>query len=99
IATPDYLHLQMCLAALDAGKHVFVEKPLSTSLAEADEMVLAASRSSTITMVSFNHRWIPAYAKAHSAISTGSIGRPRMAYARKNDRIFVPTEMLSWADR
>lgn len=99
VATPDHLHREICLAALESGKHVFVEKPLTTSLAEADELVAVAAGKQTTLMVSFNHRWIPAYARAHREIAQGAIGRPRMAYARKNDRIFVPTEMLSWADR
>jgi len=99
VATPDYLHGEICMAAIEAGKHVFVEKPLTTSLAEADELVEAAQRSDVAVMVSFNHRWIPPYARAYAEIRGGRIGKPRMASARKNDRIFVPTEMLSWADR
>ena len=48
-------------------------------------------------MTCFNHRWIPSYARARQEIEAGRIGRPVLAYARKNDRIFVPTRMLSWA--
>lgn len=97
VATPDDQHHEICAAALAAGKHVFVEKPLTTSLAAADDLMGAAESAGTILMVCFNHRWIPAYARAMQEIEAGNIGRPRMAYARKNDRIFVPTEMLSWA--
>ncbi|MGD7705459.1 Gfo/Idh/MocA family protein [Microlunatus sp. Y2014] len=97
VATPDDRHHEICLAALAAGKHVFVEKPLTTSLAEADELVTAVEQADTTLMTCFNHRWMPPYARAKAEIAAGNIGRPRMAYARKNDRIFVPTEMLSWA--
>lgn len=97
VATPDDQHAEICAAALAAGKHVFVEKPLTTSLDSADALVAAAERAGTVLMVCFNHRWMPPYARAMQEIEAGAIGRPRMAYARKNDRIFVPTEMLSWA--
>lgn len=97
IATPDHLHRDICVAAARAGKHFMVEKPLATSLAEVDEMIAAIKASGVKAMTCFNHRWIPAYARAHQEIAAGSIGRPVLAYARKNDRIFVPTKMLGWA--
>lgn len=97
VATPDHLHREICLAAAEAGKHVMVEKPLTTSLDEADAIVEAIEASGITVMVCFNHRWIPSYAQAHAEIVAGRIGRPVMAFARKNDRIYVPTQMLSWA--
>lgn len=48
-------------------------------------------------MTLFNHRWVPAYAQAKEQIAAGLIGTPRLGYARKNDRIFVPTRMIPWA--
>ena len=97
VATPDNVHFAICSTAIAAGKDVFVEKPLTTSLAEADQLIAEAEAAGRVVMTCFNHRWIPAYAEAHARISAGEIGRPCMAYARKNDRIFVPTGMLSWA--
>jgi len=97
IATPDHLHTEIAIAAAEAGKALLIEKPLATSLADADRVIAAVERAGVTAMTSFNHRWIPSYARAHEEIVAGAIGRPRMAYARKNDRIFVPTQMLSWA--
>ncbi|GAA2756629.1 Gfo/Idh/MocA family protein [Actinopolymorpha rutila] len=97
VATPDHLHTPIAVEAALAGKAILVEKPLATSLADADEVIAAVERSGVAAMTSFNHRWIPSYAQAKAAIEAGRIGRPRMAYARKNDRIHVPTRMLSWA--
>lgn len=99
VATPDHLHHEICRAALEAGKHVFVEKPLTTDLTQADALVALAARSDRTLMTAFNHRWIPAYNEAHQLIRSGEIGTPVMAYARKNDRIHVPTSMLTWAER
>lgn len=97
IATPDHLHRDICIAAARAGKHFMVEKPLTTNLAEADDMIAEIRQSGVKAMVCFNHRWIPAYARAFQEIEAGKIGRPVLAYARKNDRIHVPTKMISWA--
>lgn len=97
IATPDHLHRQICEDAARAGKHFIVEKPLTTSLDEADELIAVVRESGVKAMTSFNHRWIPSYANAFDQITAGRVGTPVMAYARKNDRIYVPTEMLSWA--
>ena len=99
VATPDHAHAAPVRAALDAGKHVLCEKPFTTSLAEADAL-LALSRTAGVTLqVAFNHRWLPSYYHGFRAIRDGSIGRPVAGYARKNDTIHVPTEMLSWAAR
>ncbi len=97
IATPDHLHTEIAVAAAQAGKAILVEKPLATDLADADRVIAAVERAGVPAMTLFNHRWIPSYAEARTRIAAGAIGRPRLAYARKNDRIFVPTKMLGWA--
>ncbi|MBI4626758.1 MAG: Gfo/Idh/MocA family oxidoreductase [Verrucomicrobia bacterium] len=97
IATPDHLHTEIAIATAQAGKAMLIEKPLATSLADADRVIDAVEQSGVMAMTSFNHRWIPSYARAREEIAAGAIGLPRMAYARKNDRIYVPTTMLSWA--
>jgi predicted dehydrogenase len=97
IATPDHLHAEIAVAAAEAGKPFLVEKPLATSLAETDAIIRAVRRSGVRAMTGFNHRWIPAYAQARAEIKAGRLGTPRLAYARKNDRIFVPTQMIRWS--
>jgi predicted dehydrogenase len=97
IATPDFAHTEAALAAAQAGKHILIEKPLTTSLAEADAIVAAVRTAGVIGMTLFNHRWVPAYYQTHLRLAAGDLGRPLMAYARKNDWISVPTEMIKWA--
>jgi predicted dehydrogenase len=97
VATPDHVHYEICKAAMEAGKHVLVEKPLTVDLGEADRLIETAARTGRKLMTCFSHRWIPPYWAAHESVAAGRIGRPVMAYARKNDRIFVPTKMLGWA--
>jgi predicted dehydrogenase len=97
VATPDHLHTDVAVAAAEAGKAVLIEKPLATSSADASRIVAAVDRAGVVASVLFNHRWVPAYAEAHERIRAGDLGAPVVGYARKNDRIYVPTQMLSWA--
>ncbi|WP_205857452.1 Gfo/Idh/MocA family protein, partial [Phytoactinopolyspora endophytica] len=76
---------------------VLVEKPFTTSVDDADRCVRAVREAGVTAMCIFNHRWVPAYAQAKDLIA--GLGSPAVGYARKDDTIYVPTEMLSWADR
>lgn len=97
VATPDHFHTDVVIAAAQAGKHVLVEKPFTTSLADADRAIAAIRQAGVTAMTLFNHRWVPAYAHAREQMASGQLGSPAVGYARKNDRIFVPTKMLRWA--
>jgi predicted dehydrogenase len=74
ICTPPVTHAPIALAALAAGAHVFCEKPLATTVAEAQEMVAAAVRSGRRTGVNFRYRWIPAARFARDIIQQGDLG-------------------------
>jgi len=99
IVTPDFAHTEIALAALQAGKHVLIEKPLATTLEDCQKIVAAADRSDKKFMVDFHNRWNPTFAKTKTYIERGELGQVRLIYLRLNDQIFVPTEMLSWAGR
>lgn len=78
IGTPNHLHRDMALAALEAGKHVACEKPLAGTLDEAREMRDAAERAKVNgqqTFVWYNYRRSPALALAHQLVRDGKIGR------------------------
>lgn len=97
IATPDHTHGDLVVAAAEARKHMIIEKPFTTNVDDADRAVAAVRRSGVKAMVLFNHRWVPAYAQAEQRVRAGDIGAPTLAYARKNDTIEVPTDMIGWA--
>jgi predicted dehydrogenase len=100
VATPDFAHFAPVKASLEAGKHVLCEKPFTTELSEADELLeLSRSRPAQVLQVAFNHRWLSSYYHGFSSIRNGSIGKPLAGYARKNDTLFVSTEMIDWAAR
>jgi len=76
IGTPNHLHKDMALAALEAGKHVACEKPLAGTLADAREMRDAAKRArKSQTFVWYNYRRVPAVALAHQLAKAGKLGR------------------------
>ena len=82
VCTPGHLHAEIALAALAAGKHVLVEKPLANSVAEAERMTAAAqtaASSGIVSMVGFNYRRVPALALARRLIANGRIGQVRQA--------------------
>ncbi len=97
VATPDRHHFAPASAALEAGKHVLVEKPFTTSTREADELIRLSRRVGKTIQVAFNHRWLSAYHETKRQIAAGEIGAPLAGYARKNDTIFVATDYISWA--
>jgi len=99
VCTPDFAHAEAAIAAAEAGKHVLVEKPLAVTVADAEAIIAAAQRSRVKVMTQFSHRWVPAYHQTKDLLAGGDLGQPLMAYARKNNPIFVPTEMIHWANR
>lgn len=99
VVTPDFLHREIVTALLEAGKHVLVEKPLATNLADARAMIAAAERAGKRLMVDFQNRWNPPLAAAKEQIVSGAFGDPVMASARLANTLFVPREMLAWAGK
>jgi predicted dehydrogenase len=77
ITTPNVLHKEMALAAIAAGKHVYCEKPLAPSAAEAAEMTEAAEARGVITAVGFNYLKNPMLKLARDIIMGGDIGEIR----------------------
>lgn len=82
ITTPPALHLRMTLDAIAAGKHVFCEKPLAASLAEAVAMRDAAEASGVVHMINHQTRFGPTYAEMHRLMAAGYLGTPTLADAR-----------------
>ncbi|HSJ06554.1 MAG TPA: Gfo/Idh/MocA family oxidoreductase [Longimicrobiales bacterium] len=97
IATPDHLHAEAVLAALAAGVHVLVEKPLATTLPEARAMVAAAEGRGLVLQVNYSQRRVPEFEWIRDQVAAGVVGTPVMIQSSKQDTIFVPTRMISWA--
>lgn len=74
IAAPSAIHAQISIAAAEAGKHVFCEKPLALNLEDAKAMVNAVEKADVVNMIGFNYRRVPAIALAKKLIADGEIG-------------------------
>jgi myo-inositol 2-dehydrogenase/D-chiro-inositol 1-dehydrogenase len=86
ICTPTPCHAPYTLAALEAGKHVFCEKPLCLSSSEAYAIKAAAIRNDRIVMVGYLYRFNPAVQFVKSTLDDGIIGDPYMAVIRLGGR-------------
>lgn len=76
VGTPNHLHREQAIAALEAGKHVACEKPLAGTLDDARAMVTAAKKArKSRTFVWYNYRRVPAVALAHRLVREGRLGR------------------------
>src|SRR4051794_7494617 len=74
IATPNALHKPMALAAIEAGKPVYCEKPLATTAADAKALADAAEAAGLVTLVGFNYLKNPMIALAREIVESGEIG-------------------------
>ena len=81
ICTPHYNHAQLALKALEAGKHVLVEKPMALSVEDAKEMIATAQRKGLQLGVIFQNRYNASSEAVKEAISSGELGELRAARA------------------
>src|SRR5262245_60201721 len=83
IATPAALHHKLAKAALEAGKHVFVEKPLALTLGDAEELVTIAERLDRRLMVGHLLQYHPAFLKLKELVREGRLGRLQYLYSNR----------------
>ncbi len=82
IATPDHLHAAQAIAAARAGKHVFTEKPMATSVEEGQAMVQACDDAGVKLAVGYHLRWHAGHRKMLALIRTGGVGELRHVRAQ-----------------
>jgi len=100
VATPDDRHTEPVVDSLTKGCHVLVEKPLATSQEDAERIERTVRKTGKKLQINFNHRWLAPYHKAKEMVLNGQIGEPLIGYARKNNPLSVPMEMIkSWSSR
>ncbi|HVW70148.1 MAG TPA: Gfo/Idh/MocA family oxidoreductase, partial [Steroidobacteraceae bacterium] len=99
VATPDFAHTEVALAAIAAGKHILIEKPLATTTKEAMQIWQAAEAAGIVGMVDFHLRWSPDYLMISDAIRRGDLGALYMAYIRISNAMEVAQQWLPWSHR
>ena len=98
IATPHPMHNPHALLALEAGKHVLVEKPFTVNAGEAGELIRTARRKKLFLMEAMWSRFLPSVIKARDIVASGAIGDVRMVMAdfgfragvSRKSRLFAP---------
>jgi len=93
ICAPPHLHAPCAIAAFDAGLHVYLEKPLAPSLADAEPAVQAWLRAGTVGMLGFNFRFHPQIARIRERLRDGAIGDP---LAVRTIFSILPHELPEW---
>jgi predicted dehydrogenase len=89
VALPNHLHIEWCLKAMDAGKHVLCEKPLSMNAHEAEPLIAARARTGVLIEEAFQIRNHPQWAALRALVDSGEIGTVRgaqtlMCYNNRN---------------
>jgi predicted dehydrogenase len=93
VLTPTAGHFEIGMAALRAGKHVFIEKPLALTVAECDQLAQAGRESPRISMVCFNLRWHRSIVEARKILASGRLGTViavRSVYTHNRDGSDAP---------
>ena len=97
IATPIFTHHALASAALEAGKHVLVEKPLAPSVAEAESLAELATRAGRVLMVDHTFVYTAAVRKIAALIAAGELGRVLyLDSVRINLGLFQPDYNVIW---
>lgn len=104
VLTPHHLHAAMTVQALEAGKHVSVQKPVAMTLAEADSMIEAAERTGRVLRVFENFRFYPPYVRAKELLDAGEIGDPlsirvKVIDGRSDQAWNIPASAWAWRIR
>ncbi|MFB5193519.1 inositol 2-dehydrogenase [Neobacillus sp. KR4-4] len=94
IVTPTSTHADMITRAAKNGKQIFVEKPLTHTLDEADEVIKAINENNVSCQVGFMRRFDPAYAEAKKRIEAGDIGKPIYFKGVSRDGNVPPEEFI-----
>ena len=79
IHTPNALHAEQAIAAAGAGKHVFCDKPMATTVADAERIVAACERARVKLGVNFHNRYMQCFIDARAVVDSGEIGEVLIA--------------------
>jgi predicted dehydrogenase len=97
VAVPSFMHVEIALAAISAGKHVLCEKPVGRSAAEAAQIAQAARKSPVTNGVGFTYFRAPLVSHAASIVDSGRIGRPVSFRGwHAEDYLADPNAPFSW---
>ena len=97
ISTPTMCHFDQIARAIDAGKHVYIDKPLCSTADQARRIQAIAGKSDVVTQVAYHYRFFPAMVKTRQLLEQGFIGKPlscRMTYYHSSN--LDPNKPMGW---
>lgn len=97
VTAPNFLHREIGVAVAEAGKHLWIEKPVGLTLADTTAVRDAVRVNGVVGCVGFNYRHVPAVARARRVVESGAIGVPTHARVQLlTDYAAHPGSPLSW---
>lgn len=96
LVTPNFLHLEQCIKALERGKHIFVEKPFALNVNEAKKINEVAKKSGRILQVGHNTRKREVFQKAKHIINSGELGEIVSVYANMSFDFGLTKNVPEW---
>lgn len=109
VSTPDHMHAPIAMSAMQLGKHVYVQKPLSHSIYETRQMTMAAKEQGIVSQMGIQHHSLPNFKTAVKLIHDGVIGAVKEAHVwtdrpigfwkqgmKRSDRRDTPPSHLNW---
>jgi myo-inositol 2-dehydrogenase/D-chiro-inositol 1-dehydrogenase len=94
ICTPSPLHAEQIIAAANAGKHIFCEKPISTDINEIKNALRAVKKAGVKLQIGFNRRFDPNFAKIKKMVDENNIGKPHLVRITSRDPKIPPADFL-----
>lgn len=97
ICTPNFTHVDLAIRAMQAGKHVLVEKPLAPTAAECDDVIRCAEETGRVAMIGLCYREYPGLVYLKQLVDSGALGR--IFFVRQEqggNRIANPDVKLEW---
>lgn len=100
VTTPNHSHAEIVIAAAQAGKHIYCEKPLAMNVAEGQQMAAAAEQAGVKTQMTFNLRFFPALSRAKQLIESGFLGNLFSFRGRYYRSSYIdPNKPISWRQK
>ncbi|GAB4430042.1 MAG: Gfo/Idh/MocA family oxidoreductase [Anaerolineae bacterium] len=97
ICVPNHMHEEIVIAAAEAGKHIYCEKPLSMGVADGQRIVAAVEQAGVKSQMTFNFRFFPAITRARQLMDEGFVGRVFSFRGRYFRSSYIdPNKPLSW---
>jgi myo-inositol 2-dehydrogenase / D-chiro-inositol 1-dehydrogenase len=90
VAVPSGLHAGLALAALQRGRHLYLEKPIASALEQGQQLAAVARTANSVTMIGFNWRFQPLIARARELIRGGVIGKVHTVSSEFSEPAAVP---------